>query len=115
MNGWFCWSFMCRAALESTQSMRVMTPMRAVVIFNGLTKCMIISSALVIGRSHNPLVQGTPPPSRPLHRESVALKPCMESPDIHTKEKLAEQRLAMIEMERRRHLREQERTWTRLF
>ena len=65
--------------------------------------------------SHHPLVQGTPPLSRPLHRENIAVKPCMDSPDLHTKEQLAEQRSAMIEIQRQKDLKERERMWTRLF
>ena len=70
---------------------------------------------LITNSSQHPLVQGTPPPSRPLHRETIAIKPCMDSPDLHTKEQLAEQKSAMIEMQRQRDMKERERLWTRLF
>ncbi|KAK8823872.1 hypothetical protein WA538_001160, partial [Blastocystis sp. DL] len=53
-----------------------------------------------------PLIQGTPPPSRPLHREMTALKPCIDSPDQQTKEALEKQRIAMLEKQRTIYLEE---------
>ena len=65
--------------------------------------------------THKPLVQHTPPPSKPLHRESVALKPCIESPDLATKEQLEQQRLKMVEQQRTFYLEQIEKKHARLF
>lgn len=66
-------------------------------------------------RTQKPLVQGTPPPSQPLHRQIKELKPCMDSPDALTKQSLEEQRIAMITSQRTAYLEQLERKKARLF
>ena len=69
----------------------------------------------LIDRTQRPLVQGTPPPSQPLHRQIKELKPCMDSPDASTKQSLEEQRMAMITSQRTAYLEQLERKKARLF
>lgn len=79
-------------------------------MFSGQTNRSTHETRL-IASSQKPLIQGTPPPSRPLHREMTALKPCIDSPDQQTKEALEKQRIAMLEKQRTIYLEElQKRT-----
>lgn len=59
---------------------------------------------MIISRTQQSLVQTTPPPSKPLHRVSIPLKPCMNSPDLSTKQRLEKQRYAMLENQRQHYL-----------
>ena len=79
--------------------------MRRNAMFGGQTNRSVICIRLIIS-CQKPLIQGTPPPSRPLHREMTALKPCIDSPDQQTKDALEKQRIAMLEKQRTIYLEE---------
>ena len=78
--------------------------MKQNAMFGGQTNRIRIT--LLTSSCQKPLIQGTPPPSRPLHREMTALKPCIDSPDQQTKEALEKQRIAMLEKQRTIYLEE---------
>lgn len=82
-------------------------------IYNGLIKRTLYIGR-VICRTEEPLVQNTPPPSKPQHRQAVPLKPCVESPDLLTKQHLEEQKSAMLERRKLNYM-EQLQKHNRLF
>lgn len=76
---------------------------------------LCVRLCVVTRRKQKPLVQHTPPLSKPLHRSTMALKPCMDSPDLATKQALEMQRLNMIEQQRSAYRERIERKHARLF